>query len=83
MVTRAMEIPGQCMLYVRKFFNFSHQVILIFFGVFQSSTPLSTYFVKTESAYGDVRPDTCENGLTTTAKNCLQFAAFGKRNNVC
>lgn len=82
-VTPTMEIPAQCMPYVRKFFNSPHHVILIFFGVFQTSTPLSTYFVKTESTCGDVRPDICENGFISTVKDCLQFAVFGKRNHFC
>lgn len=80
-VKQAVETPAQCMVYVRKFFI--TLPCASFFGDFQTSTPLSTYSVKMESTCWDVRPDTCENGFMSTVKDCLQFAAFGKRHNFC
>ena len=71
-VTWVMEIAA-CYMWE----SFSHplpHVILLFFGGFQTSTTLSTYFMKTESACWDVRPDTCENVWISAVKDCLQFA---------
>lgn len=80
-VKQAVETPAQCMLYVRKFFITPS--CDSFFGDFQTSSPLSTYSVEMESTCWDVRPDACENGFMSTIKDCLQFAAFGKRHNLC